>query len=210
LDYPSDKTIGREEMRLDIPTKQLSAISPLVATGAVLMMGLGWVAFASPIHIYGVLIKIGLTETLAFACGFVFGPLQGFIAGALIIVVFDLFMVLGPWTPFIAAIIGIIGIGGVLRRFTGNPSVTALSISALVLMLISEVQQFTWFAWFFGMPIITSFLMGIPTLITAFINNTVLFATAESRIIKLMKAMVAPESNQLRQNSNRVGSYDCR
>jgi len=194
-------------MRLNIPTKQLSAISLLVSTGAVLRIGLGWVALASPINVYGVLVKIGLTETLAFVCGFVFGPLQGFITGALIIVVSDLFMIPGPWTPFIAAIIGIIGIGGgILRRFMGNPSIIALGISALILTLISEVLQFTWFAYFFGMPIVASFLMGIPTLITAFINNTILFTTVGPRIIKLIQTMIVPESNQLRQNSNRATS----
>jgi len=194
-------------MRLNIPTKQLAAISLLVAAGAVLRIGLGWIALVSPINVYGVLVKIGLTETLAFVCGFVFGPLQGFITGALIIVVSDLFMIPGPWTPFIAAIIGIIGIGGgILRRFVGNPSIIALGISALILTLISEVLQFTWFAYFFGMPIVASFLMGIPTLITAFINNTILFTTVGPRIIKLIQTMIVPESNQLRQNSNRATS----
>lgn len=194
-------------MRLNIPTKQLSAISLLVAAGAVLRIGLGWVALVSPINVYGVLVKIGLTETLAFVCGFVFGPLQGFITGALIIVVSDLFMTPGPWTPFIAAIIGIIGIGGgVLRRFMGNPSIISLGISALILTLISEVLQDTWFACFFGIPIVASFLMGIPALITAFINNMILFTTMGPRIIKLIQTMIVPESNQFRQNSNRATS----
>jgi len=194
-------------MRSNIPTKQLAAISLLVSTGAVLRIGLEWVALVLPIDTYGILIKIGLTETLAFVCGFVFGPLQGFITGALIIVVSDLFTIPGPWTPFIAAIIGIIGIGGgVLRRFMRNPSIISLGVSALILTLISEVLQNTWFAWFFGVPIIATFLMGIPTLITAFINNTILFTTVGSRIIKLMQTMITPESNQLRQNSNRAVS----
>jgi energy-coupling factor transport system substrate-specific component len=194
-------------MRLNISTKQLSAISLLVAAGAVLRIGLGWVALVSPINIYGVLVKIGLTETLAFVCGFVFGPLQGFITGALIIVVSDLFMTPGPWTPFIAVIIGIIGVGaGVLRRFMGKPSIIALGISALILTLISEVLQDIWFAYFFGMPIAASFLMGIPALITAFINNTILFTTVGPRIIKLIQTMIMPESNQFRQNSNTATS----
>ena len=87
-------------MKVGIPIKQLSAISLLAAAGAVVRSGLGWLAYVVPVF-YGVLIKVGLSETLAFICGFVFGPIQGFIAGFLIIIVSDMFSVYGPgiWTP---------------------------------------------------------------------------------------------------------------
>ncbi|HID91376.1 TPA: hypothetical protein EYP44_05405, partial [Candidatus Bathyarchaeota archaeon] len=94
----------------------------MAALGAVVRMGIARFGLAIA-ELHGILAKIGLAETLAVACGFAFGPLQGFVTGALIIVVSDLYMMPGPWTPSIAAIIGLLGaIGGALRRLCGKPS----------------------------------------------------------------------------------------
>ena len=191
-------------MRSRIPIKQLSAISLLSAVGAVVRTLLGWVAFSVPpvplpfgFSLYSILIKIGLTETLAFICGFVFGPIQGFIAGALTIVVSDLFSVYGSgvWTPFIAAIIGLLGIcGGALRRLNDNPSVTLLGVTAITLTLMSEILQNIWFAWFFSMPIIAVLIMGVHSMVMAMVNNTVLFTVVAPRIIKVLQEMVMSKS----------------
>lgn len=188
-------------MKLGIPVKQLSAVSMLVAVGASVRVGLGWVALAVPIPLYGVLIKIGLTETLAFICGFVFGPIQGFITGALIIAVSDMFMTTGIWTPFIAAIIGLLGIGGgILRRFRENPNVIFLGVMAVVLTMMSQLLQDIWFAWYmwaFYMPetpflivLATSLVGGVSAAVTAIINNTVLFMAVAPRVIKVLQEWV--------------------
>ena len=192
-------------MKLDIPVKQLSAISVLIATGAVVRVGLNWVALGVPIPIYGILVKIGLSETLAFICGFVFGPVQGFITGALIILVSDLFTWAGLWTPFIAAIIGLLGfVGGVLRRFKQNPSITFLGVTAVILTAVSQQLQDIWFAWYmwaFYMPetpflivLATTFVEGISSMITAIVNNTILFMVVAPRIIKVLQEWVMPKS----------------
>lgn len=192
-------------MKLEIPVKQLSAISVLIATGAVVRVGLNWVAFAVPIPIYGILVKIGLSETLAFICGFVFGPVQGFITGALIILVSDLFTWAGLWTPFIAAIIGLLGFaGGVLCRFKQNPSILFLGVTAAILTAVSQLLQDIWFAWYmwaFYMPetpfvvvLATTFVEGISSMITAIINNTILFMVVAPRIMKVLQEWVMPKS----------------
>jgi len=183
---------------MKIPIKQLSAISLLVATAAALRVGMNWAAFALPIPIYGVVVKIGLTETLTFVSGFVFGPMQGFITGVLIIVVSDMFTWAGPWTPIIAAIIGLLGVcGGLLRRVRENPKVVFLGVTAVVLTLVSETLQNLYTTWFYvvsGMPLgvalVTAFGGGIVSMVTAIINNTVLFTTVAPRVIAITKKMV--------------------
>ena len=174
-------------MNLKMSTTAVAAMSVLIALGAVARIGLGRIAIVAPTEAYGILIKIGLTETLAFICGFVFGPIQGFMTGALIIVISDLLMLPGPWTPCIGAIIGIFGIGGgMTRRLFGNPSRNMLVASSLTLTALSEFLQNLWFALFFGIPVVVAFTMAIPTAATALINNTILFTTVGSKTIKLM------------------------
>jgi hypothetical protein len=195
-------------METKIPVKQLSVISLLVATGVVVRSGLGWLAYVVPAF-YGVLIKVGLSETLAFICGFVFGPIQGFIASVLIIIVSDMFSIYGPglWTPFIASIIGLVGIGGwMLHRFKENPSVISMGVAAVILTIVSELLQNIWFAWYmwaFYMPETTfmivlgmSLVGGIKSMVTALINNTVLFTAVAPRIIKVLQEMVMPKENK--------------
>lgn len=188
-------------MKVKIPVKQLSAISLLVATAAAVRVGMNWVALAIAIPIYGVVVKIGLSETLAFTCGFAFGPIQGFITGALIIVISDLFTWAGLWTPFIAIIIGMLGFfGGIFRRFKSNPSIIVLGIMAIVLTLISELLQNIWFGWYmwsFYMPgspflivLAATLVDGLPSMITAVISNTILFMVVMPRIIKILQEWI--------------------
>ena len=190
-------------MKLKIPVKQLTAISMLVATAAAVRVGMNWVAFAIAIPIYGVIVKIGLSETLAFTSGFVFGPIQGFFTGALIIVISDLFTWAGLWTPFIAMIIGMLGFfGGILRRFKQNPSIIFLGVTATTLTIMSQFLQDIWFAWYmwaFYMPetpfvtvLATSLVGGISSTVIALINNTVLFVAVAPRIIKVLQEWVMP------------------
>lgn len=200
-------------MKIEIPTKQLSAISLLSAAGVVVRMVLGWVAYSVPpvslpfgFSLYGILIKIGVTETLAFLCGFVFGPLQGFVTGTLIIVVSDIFSMYGPglWTPFIAAIIGLLGIcGGVFHRFKENPSIMFLGVTAVILTMVSQLLQDVWFAWYmwaFYMPetpfvtvLATSLIGGISSTVTALINNMIFFVAVAPRIIKVLQEWMMPK-----------------
>jgi len=195
-----------------IPVKQLSAISLLSAVGVVVRAGLGCAAYSVPpiplpfgFSIYGIFIKIGLTETLTFVSGFVFGPVQGFVTGALIIVVSDLFSAYGPglWTPFIAAIIGLLGVGGwVVRRFRNNPGTKFLSVTAVILTTVSELLQTIWFAWYmwaFYMPetpfllvLATSLVGGVSSTVTALVNNVVFFVAVAPRVIEVLRKMVTP------------------
>jgi uncharacterized membrane protein len=184
-----------------IPVRQLTAITLLVATAAAVRVGMNWAALAVAIPIYAILVKIGLTETLTFVSGFVFGSIQGFITGLLIIIISDLFTWAGLWTPFIAVIIGIIGfLGGVLRRFKPNPSITFLGATAVVLTVVSELLQNLWFAWYmwtFYMPeapftivLTTTLAEGVPSTITAITSNAVLFILVAPQIIKMLKDRV--------------------
>jgi hypothetical protein len=194
-------------MKLNVSTRQLTAISLLSAVGAVSRIVLGWVAFSVPyvplpfgFSFYGIFIKVGLTETLAFVSGLTFGPVQGFLTGVLIIIVSDIFSVNGPglWTPFIAAIIGLLGIfGGAFRRFKENPSTVFLAVSAVVLTMMSELLQNIWFAWYmwaFYMPetpflivLVMSFVGGVASIVTGLANNVVFFTALSPRIIKILK-----------------------
>jgi len=192
-------------MLAKIPVRQLATISLLVATAAAVRVGMNWAALALSIPIYGVLVKIGLTETLTFVSGFVFGPVQGFITGLLIIIVSDLFTLAGLWTPFIAVIIGVLGLlGGLLRRFKANPSIVFLGLAAVALTMISELLQNIWFAWYmwaFYMPetpfvavLGTVLVGGVKSAVTALINNVVLFMAIAPTIIKALREMVMPKT----------------
>ena len=181
-----------------IPTRQLATISLLAATAAATRIGVNWAAFTVPIPVYGIVVKIGLTETLTFVSGFVFGPIQGFITGALAIIVSDLLTWPGIWTLIIAAIIGLLGVcAGFFRRAGENPRTISLGIAAVVLTLISEALQNIYTAWFYlvsGMPLTAAIIMafggGIVPMVAAIINNTVLFTMVAPRIIAIIRKMV--------------------
>jgi len=177
-----------------INTKAVAVVSSLVGAGAAVRIVLGRVALASPVAIYGVLIKVGLSETLAFVCGMVFGPIHGFITGMLTIVVSDLFMAPGPWTPYIAGIIGIVGFaGGLLNMLKVNPSRRIMVASAVLLTLVSEFLQNLWVALFFGIPILAALVSGVPSLVSALINNVALFSTLGLRAIQMIHDLVPLE-----------------
>ncbi len=150
---------------------------------------------AAPIPVYGVLIKVGLTETLAFVSGFVFGPALGFVTGALIITISDMLMMPGPWTPFIAAIIGLVGAGGaVFRRVVGNPSVAVLGAYGAVLTVLSELLQNAWFALFFNIPIAAVLAMAVRSMVTAIANNVILLTTVGLKTIELIQKLTPKPS----------------
>jgi len=192
-------------MKMNISVKQLSAISLLVATAAAVRVGMNWVAFALPIPMYGVVVKIGLAETLAFVSGFVFGPIPGFITGALIIVVSDVFTWAGPWTPIIAVIIGLLGVfGGLLRHVKKNPNVVFFGVMAVILTLVSETLQNFYTAWFYvvsGFPLVEALMLafggGIISMVTALSCNTVLFTTVAPRIIAITRRMVTSKPEEV-------------
>jgi len=173
----------------------------LSAAAAAVRVGVNWVAFSIPVPLYGVVVKIGLSETLAFVCGYVFGPIQGFITGVLIIVVSDAFTWLGFWTPFIAAIIGVVGFfGGIFGRFRHEPSMMMLGTMAVVLTIVSEFLQNLWSAWYtwsfftpetpFAIVLATMILNGLPSMIVAVINNAILFTALAPRVIRILRDWV--------------------
>jgi uncharacterized membrane protein len=151
-------------------------------------IGLDEVALTSAGPLYGVLVKVGLTETLAFVSGFVYGSAAGFVTGSLIIVISDLFILPGPWTPFIAAIIGLLGLlGGIISRVHNEPTFRMLFLTAAVLTLVSEFLQNMWVALFYAVPIAAAMATGVPSLMTALTNNLILFTTLGPRIVKLLR-----------------------
>lgn len=173
----------------------------LSATAAAVRVGVNWVAFSVSIPLYGVVVKIGLSETLAFVCGCVFGPIQGFITGVLIVAVSDVFTWPGLWTPFIAAIIGVIGfLGGLFSRFKQEPSIIVLGTIAVVLTIVSEFLQNLWCAWYtwsfftpetpFVIVLITTLVNGLSSMITAVINNAILFTALAPRVIRILRDWV--------------------
>jgi len=189
---------------LKIPLRQLTAITMLSAAAAAVRVGVNWVAFSIPVPLYGVTVKIGLSETLAFVCGYVFGPIQGFITGVLIIVVSDVCTWPGFWTPFIAAIIGLLGLfGGIFSRFRQEPSMMMLGAVAVVLTMVSEFLQNLWGAWYmwsfftpetpFAMVFSTMIVNGLPSMITAVINNVVLFTALAPRVIGILREWVVED-----------------
>jgi uncharacterized membrane protein len=144
----------------------------------------------SPVPVYGIVIKIGLTETLTFIIGFVYGIAAGIMGGALIIIISDLAFSPGPWTPFIAAIIGLVfGVGGaVVRRFENEtPRVKVLGASSILLTVISEILQNLWVTVFYGIPLIASMISGVPSMIAALLSNTILLAAVGPRIITVIQ-----------------------
>jgi hypothetical protein len=165
-------------------------MATLVAVGAVARFAFGELATITPMPFYGVVIKVGLTETLAFIMGFVYGAAVGFVGGALIIVISDLMVLPGPWTPFIAAIIGVVfGVGaGTIRRFvTSPPKTSLLGASAVTLTVVSEFLQNWWVSAFYGIPLADSMISGIPSLITALVNNTILFTAIGPKVISAVQ-----------------------
>lgn len=169
-------------------------MSAFIAIGAATRIVLGTLALEMPSPIFGILIKVGLTETLTFISGFVFGPAVGFLTGALIIIISDLGMIPGAWTPFIAAIIGLFGVGaGLIRRYVSHPGSLTLGLCAALLTILSEFLQNSWVALFYGIPIWATMITGLPSVVTALINNVILIETIGPRAIKLVqKAIVRP------------------
>jgi hypothetical protein len=178
-------------------SKQIAFVSAFIAIGAVVRIGIDEVAMVSPIPLYGTVIKAGLSETLSFVSGLVFGPVAGFITGFSIILLSDLAIAPGAWTPFIASIIGLLGIcGGILRHFRREPTMRMMLISAVPLTLMSEFLQNAWVSVFFNTPIAATMLTGIPALITALANNMILFPTVGFKTVKFLQNNVTLRGNR--------------
>jgi energy-coupling factor transport system substrate-specific component len=169
-------------------SREVAFASTFIAVGAAIRIVFGNIALESPGPLYGILIKVGLSETLAIISGLAIGPVAGFVTGALIVVVSDLFMIPGPWTPFIASIIGLLGLlSGIVRRWFRDPAVPRLALLAVSLTLLSEVLQNAWMSLFYGVPFLATMIMGIPSLVTALINNSILLSLAGPRTIMLIR-----------------------
>ena len=185
MDYPTSL------IRLNITSRQVTSTSTLIAVGAVVRIMAAEVAMVSPVPVFALLIKVGLSETLAFVCGFLYGPLMGFVTGASIIVISDVVVLPGAWTPFMAAIIGLLGIlASLIRRFSDRPTIMMLGVSAAGLTLLSEFLKSSWVALFYNVPILVAMLTGLPSLIAALVNNEVLFITVGLKIIRHLQGGV--------------------
>jgi len=190
MDNPARYTIVPQSRIFN--SKQIAFVSAFIAIGAVVRIGVDEVAMVSPEPIYGLVIKVGLSETLSFVSGLVFGPVAGFITGFSIILLSDLAIAPGAWTPFIASIIGLLGVcGGVLRLFRREPTMRMMLLSAIPLTLLSEFLQNAWISLFFNTPIAATMLLGVPSLITALANNMILFPTVGFKTIKFLQNHVA-------------------
>lgn len=144
----------------------------------------------SPEPVFAVVIKVGLSETLSFVSGFVYGPIVGFVTGFLIVVISDIVSPYGPgaWTPFIASIIGLLGIcAGFIRYVRPRPTALMMILSAVALTLLSESLQNLWASLTYNIPIAVTMATGIPSLITAVANNLILFPTVGMKVIKFIQ-----------------------
>jgi uncharacterized membrane protein len=144
-----------------------------------------------PSPAYGVVIKLGLSETLSFVSGFVYGSVAGFVTGFMIILLSDMGSPYGAgaWTPFIASIIGLLGIcAGIIRRAHPRPTTLMMLTSAVGLTLVSETLQNLWVSVAYGAPFIATMSLGISSLIAAMANNIVLFPTVGTRAIEYVQA----------------------
>jgi len=188
LDYPARAPFLFQSLRLN--SKQIALVSTFSAIGAVVRILVSNVASVSPLPVYGVVTKIGLSETLSFAGGFIFGPVAGFITGFLIILVSDIASPYGPgaWTPYIASIIGLLGIcGGLIRRIHPRPTVLVALVSAVALTLLSEFLQNAWVTLTYNIPIEGTMITGLPSLVTAMANNIIFFPTVGLRTITFVQ-----------------------
>jgi uncharacterized membrane protein len=171
-------------------SKKVALVATLVAVGSVVRFGIGDLAMITPTPFYGVVIKVGLSETLTFIMGIIYGPVVGFLGGLSIIVISDIPVQPGPWTPFIGGIIGgVFGVGGgILRRFVrSRPNSLWFAATAVILTVISEFLQNLWVTLFYDIPLLATMSTGIPSLITALVNNTMLFTILAPRIISTVQ-----------------------
>ena len=168
-------------------SRQTALTSTIVAVGAASRIVLGEVALASPTPLFGVMIKIGLTETLTIANGLALGATAGFVTGVLIILVSDLFILPGVWTPFIALIIGLLGfLAGISRRTFRVEASLDFAFLAVLLTVLSEFLQNLWVSVFYNVSISATMLAGFPSLLSALVNNVVLLSLAGPRVVKLI------------------------
>ncbi len=173
-----------------LSSRQVALISTFIAIAAVVRVGVDQVGDMVPGPAFAVVIKLGLSETLSFAAGFIYGPIVGFVTGFLIILLSDIASPYGAgvWTPFIGAIIGLLGLcAGVIRRIWPRPTLLMMTASAVGLTLLSEFLQNLWAAVMYGLPIIPTMVSGLPSLVTAMANNLILFPTVGSKAIKFVQ-----------------------
>ena len=169
-------------------SKLVALTAVLIAVGAVTRVGIGSLTMFVPEPFYGVLIAIGLTETITFVSGFAFGSVSGFVTGSSIIVISDMATIPGAWTPFIAIIIGAIGVvGGMITGLVKQPTARMMGICAVILTLMSESLQNLWVALFYNIPFSVTMLTGLSTLVIALANNFILFTTVGLRIIRIIQ-----------------------
>jgi uncharacterized membrane protein len=175
---------------LRFSSRQVALISTFIAIGAVVRVGVDQVGDMVPGLAFAVVIKLGLSETLSFVAGFTYGPVVGFVTGFLIILLSDMASPFGAgvWTPFIASIIGLLGIcAGMIRRVRSRPTLLMMTVSAVGLTLLSETLQNLWASLFYSLPIIPTMVSGFPSLVTAMANNVILFPTVGSKAIKFLQ-----------------------
>ena len=188
MDYPA-KVPSEMFRSLRFNSRQVALISTFVAIGAVVRVGVNQVGDMVPGPAFTVVIKLGLSETLSFVGGFIYGPVVGFVTGFLIILLSDMASPFGAgaWTPFIASIIGLIGVaGGLIRRVRPRPTVLMLTVSAVGLTLLSEFLQNLYVSVFYNIPLIATTISGLPSMVTAIANNVILFPTVGSKAINFV------------------------
>jgi uncharacterized membrane protein len=189
MDYPTRSPLVLQSLRLS--SRQVALISTFIAIGAIVRIGVDQVGDMVPSTAFAVTIKFGLSETLSFVAGFTYGPVVGFLTGFLIILLSDMASPYGAgaWTPFIASIIGLLGIcAGIIRRVRPHPTLLMMTVSAVGLTLISETLQNLWAAIFYGAPVVSTMTtLGLPSLVGAMVNNVVLFPTVGIKAIKFVQ-----------------------
>ena len=188
-------------------SRQVALISTFIAIGAVVRIGVDQVGDMVPTPAFSAVIKLGLSETLSFVSGFIYGPVAGFVTGFLIILLSDLGSPYGAgaWTPFIASIIGLLGIcAGFIRRVRPRPTTLMMTASAVVLTLLSEFLQNLWVSLTYNVSIIATMSSGLLSLVAAMANNLILFPTVGTKAIEFVQEHHLNVANTRRgTNANR-------
>lgn len=131
--------------------------------------------------------NIELLMPFVIALGLVFGPVYGFVSGALIRALYDGYLSwAGPWTVFTAASYGVVGL---LVGFAGRAKLTwsrgELVLLAAVLTLVYDVLTMAAFGLMLGMPLSALVAGQVPFTVAHVLGNVlfvVVFAPALQKV----------------------------
>ena len=171
IDKPLAKTLAF--------SKRTSLIALLVALSVSSNYALIWIP------------NVKLMDLLVFVAGFVAGPLDGAIVGALSWMVYGFLNPYGWILPiWIATMLSetIYGItGGIIRKNLFRVGKAELALIGLLCTLCYDILTNLAFSLTFNIPLKVALIAGIPFSLAHELSNAVLFSIAGSALIKLIE-----------------------